>query len=123
MSLVCVCADVGASGQVLSTARGTLDAAGGQRGVRSTWQLKTYSCSHSCSKLVALIVICKVKNHIFLERNGARWHYNTLRLYFGYKFKLDRKYMIAISNEIAYHLLRSTITRCKQHDFISLYNS
>lgn len=32
MSLVCVCADVGASGQVLSTARGTLDAAGGQRG-------------------------------------------------------------------------------------------
>lgn len=68
MSLVCVCADVGASGQVLSTARGTLDAAGGQRGVRSTWQLKTYSCSHSCSKLVALIVICKVKNHIFFGK-------------------------------------------------------
>lgn len=41
----------------------------------------------------------KVMNHI-INRNGARWHYNTLRLKFGYKFKLDRKYIIAISNEI-----------------------
>lgn len=46
------------------------------KGVRSTWQLNTYSCSQL---LQTYCVIGKVINHI-LNRNGARWHYNTLML-------------------------------------------
>lgn len=77
MSGVCVCGCKG-SGHDLSTARGTLNAAGGQ-GVRSTWQLNTYSCSQLLQTCCVICNCCKVKNHI-LNRNGAQWHYNTLRL-------------------------------------------
>lgn len=82
---------------------------------------------HACSA-VKLCVIRNLQTFGITSRyeNGAQWHYNTLvrLLQFGYKFKLDRKYIIAISKEIAYNWFRDTITKCvEQHDFISLYNS
>lgn len=71
------------------------------RGAYYLAALNTYSCSRSCFKLVALFSnSVKVNKPHSVERNGAQWHYNTLRLYFGYQFKLDRKYIIAISNEM-----------------------
>lgn len=80
MALGCVCADVKVSGsRSLNGTRNT------RRGRRSTggafyWAAQNVlMLAYCCFKLVALIVICKVKNHI-LERNSARWHYNTLRL-------------------------------------------